>query len=108
MGRAEQIVGGREKLLTTREVSNILGVVEKDIIEMTKNGRSPHYKVAGEFLRFRKAEIIKMKDEIQNKFSLSPSRSTFGARMREFFYFNDFYILSAGLILFLVWFIFKS
>ena len=44
----------REKLLTTREVSKVLGLPEKDIIDLANSNLMPHFKVAGEFLRFRR------------------------------------------------------
>ena len=108
MGCTEQVSKFREKLLTTREASRILGVSESDIIEMTKRGKLPHYKVAGEFLRFKKGEVLNVKDDIQKKFNLKKHRITFGERVREFFYFNDFYIISGGIIVFLLWYIFKG
>jgi len=108
MGGSEQVTRFREKLLTTREVSRLLGISEKELIEMTKRGDIPHYKVAGEFLRFRKPEIFKIKDEIQRKFNCARPQTSLGERVREFFYFNDFYILSGAVITVLLWYIFKG
>ena len=47
-----------EKLLTTREVSKILDISEKDVIELTQANKIPHFKVAGEFLRFKKKILL--------------------------------------------------
>ncbi len=108
MGRPEQIGNIREKLLTTREASTILGLSEKEVIEMTRRGELPHYKVAGEFLRFRKAEIFTIKDDIQRKFNLEKPRVSPTQKLGDFFYFNDFYILSGTVIAVLLWIIFKG
>lgn len=108
MGRSEQVNKFGDKLLTTREASRILGVAEKELIEMAQRGELPHYRVAGEFLRFKKDEVLKIKDDIQKRFNLKKTRVSFGERVREFCYFNDFYILSGGIIAFLLWYIFKG
>ncbi len=98
----------REKLLTTREVSQILGISEKDVIELTEMGRIPHFKVAGEFLRFDKEVILNLKKEIQRKFNISREKVSLRERVREFFYFNDFYILSGLIIVILLIIIFRG
>ena len=97
-----------EKLLNTREVSQLLGISEKDVIDLTKLGKIPHFKVAGEFLRFRKEDIINLKREIQKKFDIHKEKVPFSEKVKEFFYFNDFYIVSGSIIAFLVWIIFKG
>lgn len=108
MGSPESIGKFREKLLTTREVSQILGLSEKEVIELAEAEKIPHYKVAGEFLRFKKDEILGLKNTIQKKFNIKRSRVSWGERIREFIYFNDFYIISGLVIVFLLWLIFKS
>jgi len=93
----------RERLLTTREVSQLLGISEKEVIDLANQGEIPAYRVGGEFLRFRQEEILKIK----NKFKKVSSYS-WEEKISDFFYFNDFYIISLILIFFLLWIIFKS
>jgi excisionase family DNA binding protein len=107
MGSSKSINKIEEKLLTTREVSQILGLSEKEVIELAEAGKISHYKVAGEFLRFKKEEILKVRRIIQRELGLTSTRSL-GERIRDFFYFNDFYIISFSIILILLWFILKS
>ena len=83
-----------EKLITVREASQILGILEKEIIELAKKKRIPSYRIGGEFLRFPKEEIFQLKDKIQNEFNVSTEKLTLGERAYNFFYFNDFYIIS--------------
>ena len=94
----------REKLLTTREVSQILGISEKEVIELANQGKIPSYRIAGEFLRFEKKEIFKIKNELRK----TQARVSWRERVADFFYFNDFYILSLIIILLLVWIILKG
>ena len=98
----------KEKLLSTREVSHILGISEKDIIELANLRHLPHFKVAGEFLRFRRDDILKIKPEIRKKYNIPDKKNRHTESIREFFYFNDFYILTAVIISFLLWVIFKD
>ena len=60
----------KEGLITTREVSRILGISEKDIIELANSNLLPHFKVAGEFLRFRKQDIANVRESIKQKYNL--------------------------------------
>ncbi len=98
----------KEKLLTTREVSQFLNISEKDVIELTQQGKMPHFKLAGEFLRFKREGIVNLKKEIQKKFNIHKEVSPWTERIREYLYFNDFYIASACIILILSWVIFKG
>lgn len=98
----------KEKLLTTREVSHILGISEKDIIELTEAGKIPHFKVAGEYLRFKKEDILRLKRDIQRRYNISREKINFFSRVKDFFYFYDFYIFSSAIIIFLLWIILKN
>jgi len=98
-----------EKLLTVREVSHILKLTEKEVIEFAENGEIPAYKVAGLYLRFKKDQI----DLIREAFLLKRGipidvHSPLFDRIKDFFYFNDFYILSFILVALMIFFIFKS
>lgn len=98
----------REKLLTTREVSNYLGIPEKDIINLSNANLLPHFKLGGEFLRFRRDDILKVKPAIKKRYNLPEQKSHRVERMREFLYFNDFYLVSAIIIVGLLWVIIKD
>ena len=99
-----------EKLLTIRDVSLLLGVSEKEVMELAEKGTVPAYKIAGMYLRFKRHEI----DSYRTKMNVDlPSRAAGGGyslkdRLSDFFYFNDFYILSAVLIVVIMYVIFKG
>ena len=98
----------KEKLVTTREASYILGISEKEIIELAKSNLIPHFKLGGEFMRFKKADLVTIKPAIIEKFNLPAKSQHRLESLREFIYFNDFYIVSAGLITFLLWMIVRD
>lgn len=99
-----------EKLLTVREVSAMLGVSEKDVLDLTDNGTIPGYKIGGVYLRFRKDQVEQYK---KDRHHLHPKAAKdepvgMGSKTRDFFYFNDFYIFAAILILLLVYLVYRG
>jgi len=98
----------KEKLCTTREASHALGIYEKDVIELANKNIIPHFKVAGEFLRFRKEDIIRIKPAIKKKYNVPERKDRSLERVREFIYFNDFYLISVVVIIVLIWIIVKD
>lgn len=95
-------------MLGTREVSKILGISEQEIIELANSHLMPHFRVAGEFLRFKKEDVLRLKPVIKKKYNIPERKHHRLEKMREFLYFNDFYIVSTVIILILVWIIVKD
>jgi excisionase family DNA binding protein len=98
----------KDKLLTTREVSHILGLSEKEVIDLAYSNLLPHFKVGGEFLRFKREDILKVKNTIKKKYNLPQGKYQRKEKLKDFFYFNDFYILSTIIIIILLWIIFSD
>lgn len=96
-----------EKLLTIRDVSLILGISEKEVIDLAESAKLPAYKVGGVYLRFKREQIEAFRKNLKPltaKTSASEKYS-FKDKLGDFFYFNDFYILSVliiALILFII------
>ncbi len=98
----------KEKLIATREVSQILGILEKEVIDMAEAKLIPHFKVAGEFLRFKKEDVLRVKPKIKKMYNLPEKKIRYIEELREFIYFNDFYIISITIIVVLIWVILKD
>jgi excisionase family DNA binding protein len=96
-----------EKLLTVREVSIILSVSEKDVIEMVETGLLPAYKVGGVYLRFKRLQIEEFKKKSRPEGHKAKTYSL-KEKVSDFFYFNDFYILALVIILLLLIVIFQT
>ncbi|MFA5276109.1 MAG: helix-turn-helix domain-containing protein [Candidatus Omnitrophota bacterium] len=100
-----------EKLLTVRDVASVLGISEKEVMQLAESGAIPAYKVGGVYLRFKKEQIHEfrklashpsvVKGRVREKYSL-------GEKLKDFLYFNDFYLISALLIIFLLFIIFQG
>jgi excisionase family DNA binding protein len=90
-----------EKLLTIREVSAFLCLTEKQVIDLAEEGTIPAYKVGGVYLRFKREQVEEYKKVLRA--GSKQKRVSFGDRVADFFYFNDFYLLSALIIFALVY-----
>jgi len=99
----------QDKLLTIRDTSIILGISEKEVMDLIEKGQLIAYKVGGVYLRFKQQHI----EEFKKSFKLSVKKTgplkkrSLSDRVSDFFYFNDFYILSILLILLLLIIIFR-
>ena len=99
-----------EKLLTIRDVSNILGISEKEVIDLSESGQIPAYKIGGVYLRFRRQQIEEFR-KLSLNLAKQPrhlSKYPFKERLSNFFYFNDFYILAILIIILLLVIIFRG
>ena len=118
-----------EKLLTLQELSEYLGIKEEKITLLVDEGVISAYKIGGELLRFRKDQIDAIRSEIASRITdadrivLSDARERVRARyspegrqeqsatndkISYFIFFNDFYIVSAVLIIALLIVILKG
>jgi len=99
-----------EKLLTIRDVALILGVTEKDVMNLAENGTIPGYKVGGVYLRFKRQEI----DNYRKNFTsvahreVAVEKYSLTDKISDFFYFNDFYIIATLIIVSIIVIIFRS
>ncbi|MFC1708884.1 helix-turn-helix domain-containing protein [Candidatus Omnitrophota bacterium] len=92
----------REKMLTIREAAHYLGITEKQIIDLSDKGVIPAYRVGGVYLRFKKEQLDAIKDRIEPTQKENNMEYTFSDQMSDFFYYNDFYILSLLIISILI------
>lgn len=104
-----------EKLMTLRELSEYLKAPEEKLISLVEDKSIPAYKIGGELLRFRKEQIDAMRSEIDSRINEAKNTKrsalvqktqdpkdpgqgvAFIDSVRDFFYFNDFYIMSAAI-----------
>ncbi len=99
-----------EKFLTVRDVSSILGVSEKEVVDFVEKGSLAAYRIGGVYLRFKKEQVLEFKKNFQvftPKID-KPPRYPFKDRISDFIYFNDFYILAAVIIISLLVIIFRG
>ncbi len=91
-----------EKLWTMTEVARYLNITDRDVEGLVKEGKLTGYKLGGKFLRFRPDQVEALLGRVapraQDDPARAPSTEPARSRVREFFYFYDFYLLSAVLL----------
>ncbi len=99
-----------DKLLTVRDVSYYLGISEKEVLDLSESGTIPAYKVGGVYLRFKREQVeeykrknksLLQKENLSHDYPLSD-------KVRDFLYFNDFYVFSFVIIALIIFIIFKG
>ena len=96
-----------EKLLTVREVAVMLGVTEKEVLDLAENAALPAYKVGGVYLRFKREQMEEFRKKSQKNLK-HQQKYSWKDGILDFCSFNDFYILSGIIILLMLYIIFKG
>jgi excisionase family DNA binding protein len=98
-----------EKFLTVRDASLILGISEKEVVDLVESNQLVAYKVGGVYLRFKKQHLEEFKKSLKPALNKTKVllKYSFKDRVSDFFYFNDFYILSILIILLILVIIFQ-
>lgn len=99
-----------ERLLTVRDVASILGISEKEVLDLAESAKLPAYKVGGVYLRFKPEQVEAFRKSSKSHLSKTDIKQkySFKDKVSDFFYFNDFYILSILIILLILIIIFRG
>ena len=109
-----------ERYLHIHEAAEILDVGEEELWELVHKHQVPTHNIAGTFVRFKKEDIeeLKIKWRIERELFPHPQasfvhESTVGRvspldKLKDFWYFNDYYIWCSVLIVVLLYFIAAS
>lgn len=92
--------------ITVRETAQLLGVSEKKVTDLIEGGQLQAYKIADQFLRLKRSEVMQIRTSGQVVSENVKYEYTPAERLKDFFYFNDFYIFSALVIAVLLYIIF--
>lgn len=100
-----------ERLLTVRDVSSLLGVSEKEVLDLAESGKLPAYKVGGVYLRFKREQLESYRKSHTTPLlhkSREKENYTLREKLSDFLYFNDFYIFSVVAIVLIILIIFRG
>ncbi len=92
--------------ISVRETAQILSISEKKVMDLIEEGDLQAYRIANKFLRLKKTDVLELRNSgnvTQENIQFSYS---FADRIKDFFYYNDFYILSFIVIIGLLYVIF--
>lgn len=105
-----------ETLLNEKEAAAFLGIGEAKLKELVENRLVPAYMIAGEFMRFKKAELKIIKDmlgknagdDVERIFNKAFSEVKGFEKFKEILRANDIYLIVGVLVfLILIFMIFK-
>ena len=109
-----------ERYLNVHEAAELLDVGEPELWDLVHQHKVPTHNIAGAFLRFKKEDIEELKIKWRIERELFPKKqptfaheSTIGKvtlfdKLKDFWHFNDFYILCSALIAVLLYYIAAS
>jgi len=89
-------------LLSPEETRQFLRISTEDLDGFVKSGKLQAYKISGQYLRFRKEDVLHLKETVFKNREHPVKQNNFLGRVRDFWKFNNFYILgvliAAGLL----------
>lgn len=99
-------MSAEHQYISVRETAQILGVTEKKVMDLINDRKLQAYRIADQFLRLRKNEVLEMRNSGTVVVETIEHLYTQAERVGDFFYYNDFYIASAIIMLALLYIIF--
>ena len=94
--------------ISVRETAQILGVSEKKVMDLVQEKKLQAYRIADQFLRLKKAEVLEIKNTGKVPADHSPHMYSPAERVVDFFYFNDFYIITSVVIILLLCLVYNT
>ena len=94
--------------ISVREASQILGISEKKVMDLIESKEIEAYRIANQFLRLKKSEIVHLRNAGAVISETVEYPYTVKEKVGDFFYFNDFYLISALISFILLYFIFYT
>lgn len=95
--------------ITVRETAQLLSVTEKKVMDLIDEQKLKAYMIANKYLRLKQEEVqafFQSKNFVEETKDIEkPHPYTFSEKIQDFFYFNDFYIITFGLIFILLYLI---
>ena len=88
--------------ITVRETAQILAVSEKKVMDLIESGNLQAYKIADQFLRLKRNEVVNMRTTGQVVSENVTHSYTSGERVRDFFYLVSLVII--GILLYIIFF----
>ncbi|VAX35526.1 hypothetical protein MNBD_UNCLBAC01-1890 [hydrothermal vent metagenome] len=94
------------QFVSVRETAQLLGINEKEVMNLIEDHKLQAYRIADKFLRLKKTEVLALRNTGKVVREDTHYNYTTGEKISDFFYFNDFYLLSLGIIGILLYIIF--
>lgn len=96
-----------KRFLTSKEAANYLGLNEQELQELVDKGNIPSYKIGGIYTRLKVDDLNYYRRKIPRNARVKKEDGGLLDNIRDFIYFNDFYILSMIAIIVIIYFLFR-
>ena len=98
-----------EKLLNVDEAAAFLGLSVKEVKELVDEGKIAAFHLDGKYLRFRREDLTYFQSSSPRSQREEPVELyTFRDGLHDFFYFNDFYLLSILVVFVILFWLLKG
>ncbi|MBF0593916.1 MAG: helix-turn-helix domain-containing protein [Candidatus Omnitrophica bacterium] len=84
--------------VTVREAAQILGLPEGKVMGLVEEKKLMAYRIADQYLRLKRSDILSLRDSGNVVAETVKFPYSAAERLRDFFVYNDFYLLAAGII----------
>lgn len=87
-----------DQFISVREAAQTLGISEKKIMDLVEGSQLQAYRIAGQFLRLKKSEVLGLQTTGKVVEEITQYKYSSNEHFKDFLYFNDFYIVSTVVI----------
>ena len=91
--------------VSVREAAQVLGVSERKVMDLIEVNKLQAYKIANQFLRLKKSEVMGLHSSGSIANETTQYFYTLTEKIKDFFYYNDFYLISGIIVLSLIYII---
>lgn len=91
-------------MLSLEETAKYLNLSKDEVKEIARSGEISVYKLGDKYLRFRQDQVVALRKKLIQT-STAPvliDKSSLIDRLKDFWYFNNFYIISTAIIVILI------
>ncbi len=94
------------QFISVRETAQLLGISEKKVMDLIEEKKLHAYRIADKFLRLKRSEVQTLRSSGHVTREDHQITYTTAEKVKDFLYFNDFYIVAGLVILELLYVIF--
>ncbi|MGE0267256.1 MAG: helix-turn-helix domain-containing protein [Candidatus Omnitrophota bacterium] len=94
--------------VSVRETAQLLAISEKKVMDLIQQRKLQAYKIADKFLRLKKSEVLALRNTGDVASEDARFEYTSSERIKDFFYYNDYYIFSFLISVVLLYVIFYT
>ena len=96
-------MSANNQFISVRETAQLLAISEKKVMDLIESRKLQAYRIAEKFLRLKKTEVMSLRNSGDIETENKAIEYTQSEKMKDFFYFNDFYIVGTLVIVCLIY-----